>query len=74
MPQTADRLALQQTGSVNPQQFAERRGVATIGLTPLPFFRLDEDHLLATVVFEHVDQPIVEAADFEDGDERFVVA
>ena len=74
LPQPTDRLALQQTGSVDPQQFAERRGVATIGLALLPFFGLDQDHFVAAVVLEHPDQPIVEAADFERGDERFVIA
>ena len=42
-----------------------------IRLPFLPVVRLDQDHLVAAVVLQHADQPIVEATDFQDGHERF---
>ena len=69
LPQTTDRLALQQPGAVRPQQFAQRGCIASIRFSFLSFFGLNHDHLLAAVVIQHPDQPIVEAADFEDNHE-----
>lgn len=74
LPYTTHWLALQEPRSVDPQEFTQSRGVATIGLVILPFLRLDEDHVVATVVVEHPDQPIVESADFESSDERLALA
>jgi hypothetical protein len=72
LAQAADRLALQQALPVDPQEFAQRRSIAPIGLTELPLFRLDEDHLVAAVVVQHANEPVIEATDLEHSDERFV--
>ena len=50
LPEAADWLACQQAMPVDPQQFAQRRGVSPIGLLLFSFFGLDEDHLVAAVV------------------------
>ncbi len=72
LPQATDGLACQQALLVDPEQFAQCCRVPPIGLLLFSFFGLDEDHLVAAVVAEHADQPIVEATDFEHGDERFI--
>jgi hypothetical protein len=63
-------LALQQAVAVDPQQLAQRGGIAPVRLTEFPLLRLDEDHLVAAVVAQHANEPVVKATDFEHGDER----
>jgi hypothetical protein len=72
--QTADRFALQQAVAVDPQQLTERGSVTAVGLAFLALLGLDQDYLVAAVISEHANQPIVEAADFEHGHERLAVA
>ncbi len=45
--------------------------IAAIGLPSLSLIRLDEDHLVTTVVTQQADEPVVEAAHFQHGDKRF---
>ena len=71
LTQAADRFAREEAVPVEPQELAERV-VATLCLAFLPFVRLDQNHLVAAVVSQHADQLIVETAEFQDGDERFV--
>jgi hypothetical protein len=73
LSQTADRLARQEPIPIDPQQFAQRSGVASIRLAFLPVVRLDQDHFMAAIVLQHADQPIVESAYFEDRYELFIV-
>jgi len=49
-----------------PEQIAERGGIASIRLALLPFVWLDEDYLVASIVFEHSYQPIIETTNFEN--------
>src|SRR5262245_31360076 len=69
LAQAADGLALEQAIAVDPQQLAQRGGIAPVGLAELPLFRLDEDHLVAAVVVQHANEPVVKATDLEHGDE-----
>ena len=71
LPQATDGLTRQEAISIDPQEFAQRRGVTAVSLAFLPLFRLDQNHLVTAVVMQQADQPIVEAADFQHGDERF---
>src|SRR6476620_6311101 len=70
LSQTANRLAVQEPVPVDPQQLAERRGVASVGLALLSVVRLNQDYLVASVVLQHTDQPIIEATDFEHSDKQ----
>ena len=54
---------------VGPQELAQSSGITTVCLTTFAFFGLDEDDLVAAIVLEHADEPIVEATDFDDRDE-----
>jgi hypothetical protein len=46
-------------GAGDQQQLARSGGVAPVGLAELPFLRLNEDHLVAAVLAQHVDEPVV---------------
>ena len=50
LPQPTDRLALRQATAIDPQQFTECCRIASIRLAVAPVVRLDQDHLVATVV------------------------
>jgi hypothetical protein len=54
---------------VDPQQLAQG-GVTALGLALLALVGLDENHLVAVVLVQHADPPVVEATDLEHGDER----
>ena len=70
LPEPADRLALQQALAVDPEQLAERGRVTAIGLALLTIVGLDQDDLVAVVLLQQANQPVVEATDLEHGDER----
>ena len=59
--------------AVGPQHLAQRGGVPPIRHALLPVVRLDQDHLGATVVLEHPDQPVVEAANLQNCHEGFPI-
>jgi hypothetical protein len=73
VPQAPDGLALQQAITMDPQQLAQRGGVPPIRLAFLAVFELDQNHLVAAVVSQHANEPIVEAADLEHGHEGLAV-
>jgi len=68
LPDTFNGKAVLESLSVDPQQFAERVGVAAVGLDFRLFLGLDEDDLFDAVVGQRFEQPIVETADFDNGD------
>src|SRR6516162_4959915 len=74
LTQATDGFALQQPIPIDPQQLAQRGGVSSIGFAFLAFLGLDQNHLVAMVIMEHADQPIVKATDLEHGHERVAVA
>ncbi len=51
-------------------QFAQRRRIPPDRFLPLPFLGLNQDHLVALVLFQCCEQPIVESADFHHRQER----
>ena len=61
-----DPLPRQQPLTVDPQQAAELMGVAAVGFLLRPFLGLDQHRLSAAVLGQHFQQPVVEAADFDD--------
>ena len=61
-----DRLVRCQPVAVQPQQFAQFGGVSSIGLLSGTVFGLDQDDPLAAKVPEHLDQPVVKPADFDN--------
>jgi len=67
--QTADGFAIQEAIPVAPQQLTQGRRITAIGLAAFAFLRLDENHLVATVVPQHPNQPVIEAAHFDDGND-----
>ena len=54
------------TQPIDPENFGQGRGVAAVGLLFRSLFRLDQHGLLAVVLVEHFQQPVVEAADFQN--------
>jgi hypothetical protein len=53
--------------TIDQQKLGELRGVASIGLFAAPRGRLHEHHVrTAELVPQHLHQPVVEAADFQD--------
>jgi hypothetical protein len=74
LTQAADRLAMQQTIAIDPQQLAQRSGITSIRLAFLPVVGLDQNHLVAAIVSQHANQPIVEATHFQHGHERLAIA
>ncbi len=74
LPQSLYRLTLQQTTAVDPQQLTECGGVATVCLLFFSLLRLDEDDFLTAVVVKHVNQPVAEPADFQNGNKRLTIA
>src|SRR5262245_24930959 len=73
LPQATHRLALQQTTAVDPQQLTQRRGITPIRLAFLAVVGLDQDHLVAAIISQHANQPIVEATDLQHGHDRLTV-
>jgi hypothetical protein len=62
-------IASQQTIPIDPQNFAQRVGVSSIGLPARPPHRLHHDHVVATIIrLQTLYQPIVKSAHFENGD------
>jgi arylsulfatase len=57
-----------------PKEWIDKFRVSSIGLAFLAFLGLDQNHLLAVVITEHADQPIVKATDLEHGHESVAVA
>src|SRR5262249_22830961 len=57
---------------IDPQKLAQRGGIPSIGLAALPLLRLDENHLVAAVLVQQANQPVVKSTNLEHGDERFV--
>jgi hypothetical protein len=74
LPQPANWLALQEAASVDPQRFAQCSSIASIGFVFAPALWLDQDHFVTTVVSQHLDEPVVEATDFQDGNELHSIA
>jgi hypothetical protein len=73
LAQAAGRLAQKQAITVDPQQLAQGGGVPSIRLALLAGVGLDQDDLVAAVVAQQADQPVVEAADLEHGHEGLPV-
>src|SRR5262249_1253602 len=73
LAEPADRLALQQAFAVDPEQLAERGRVPAIGLALLALVGLDQDHLVAVVLPQHANEPVVEATDLEHSHEGLPV-
>jgi hypothetical protein len=69
LAQAGDRLAQKQALAVGPQQLTEGGGVPAIRLALLAALGLDQDDLVAAVVLQQADRPVVEAADLEHGHE-----
>ncbi len=65
-PHAFHPLPRQQPPAVDPQQPAELVGVAAVGLLLGPLFHLNEHRFAAAVLGQHFQQPVVEAADFDD--------
>ena len=74
LPEPADRFALQQAIAVDPEQLAQRGRVTAIGLAFLTIVGLDQDDLVAVVLPQHANQPVVEATDLEHGHEGLPVS
>ncbi len=64
--------ALQKSLPIDPQQLAQSSGIASVGLAQLPVFRLDENHLVAAIIVQHLNQPVVEATNLKHRDKRVV--
>ena len=62
-------LTRQQPLPVYPQQFAQFAGVSPVGLPFGPLRRLDEYDFSTVVLGQHFQQPVVESAYLQDGDE-----
>ena len=69
MADPLDTLARQEPLAVDPEDLPKGVRVAAIGLLLGVFLGLHEDGLAAAVLLEHLQQPFVEAADLQDGDE-----
>ncbi len=67
-PQAQRMLAVEELLAMHPQQVRQVAGVAAVGLLFGAFRRLDHDDFPAAVFLDHVQQPGVHAADFEDGE------
>lgn len=65
-PQFFDRLLIGDLFAVKPEQFTQCGGIELVGLFLTGVFGLNQDKSLAAEVFEHFEQPVVEAADFDD--------
>jgi len=65
---------MQEAITVDPEQLAERRGITPIRLAFLAVVGLDQYHLVATIVSQHANQPIIEATDLQDGHEGPTIA
>ncbi|WP_437222070.1 hypothetical protein SH661x_002617 [Planctomicrobium sp. SH661] len=72
LPQPADGFAFEEAIPVHPQQFTESRCITPVGLAAFAFLRLNEDDLVAPVIPQHPNQPVVEPAHFDDRDELFI--
>ncbi|NJR13579.1 MAG: hypothetical protein HC779_04260 [Phyllobacteriaceae bacterium] len=66
LPHTLNLLSSEQSQPIDPQQLAQGIGVAAVGLLLGLLLRLNQHDLTAAVFRQQPQQPIVEAADFDD--------
>ncbi|HWL09451.1 MAG TPA: hypothetical protein VNQ76_13670 [Planctomicrobium sp.] len=73
LPQSENGLPLQETIPVDPQQFAQGGRITPVGLAAFAFFRLNEDDFVTAIVPQHSNPPVIEATDFDDGNEGLLL-